>query len=406
MTSSSRYTIISADTHAGANHETYREYLDPRFHEDFDAWRGKYKNPWKDLRDTDLRVRNWDDDRRDADQLADGVVGEVIFPNTVPPFYPGFVLFAGPPKPEEYEHRRAGIQAHNRWMKDFCDRKPAQRAGIGQFFLNDIDDAIEDITWIKENGLRGGILLPTVAPDVTWVKPLYHPDYDRLWAAIQDLDIPVNLHSGTGSPDYGRFPSVPMIMISEVGFYGLRAFVHMLLSGVFERFPRLRFVMTEGSAAAFPPLLEQLDGVIAAVRKGEIGELKYTAENALPRSATEYFNQSCWVGASFPGPKDAEARHVMGADRFMWGSDYPHDEGTPPYSREHLRQVFHDVPEAEMRKILAENAAKLYDFDLDALAPLAEQYGPTVEEIHQPLEELPAEPNSALLRGAGQAVLA
>ncbi len=122
----------------------------------------KYKNPWKDLRDTDLRVRNWDDDRRDADQLADGVVGEVIFPNTVPPFYPGFVLFAGPPKPEEYEHRRAGIQAHNRWMVDFCEPQArAQRAGIGQIFLNDIDDAIEDATWIKEHGLRGGVLLPT-----------------------------------------------------------------------------------------------------------------------------------------------------------------------------------------------------------------------------------------------------
>ena len=173
-------------------------------------------------RDTDLRVRNWDDDRRDADQFADGVVGEVVFPNTVPPFYPGFVLFAGPPKPEEYEHRRAGILAHNRWLSDFCGRKPIQRAGIGQFFLNDIDDAIEDVTWIKEHGLRGGVLLPTVAPDVKWVKPLYHPDYDRLWACLQDLDVPVNLHSGTGSPNYGRFNAVPMIMISEVGFYGMR----------------------------------------------------------------------------------------------------------------------------------------------------------------------------------------
>src|SRR6478736_963505 len=68
MTTNARYTLISSDTHAGANHKTYREYLDPRFHEDFDAWREKYKNPWKDLRDTDLRVRNWDNDRRDADQ--------------------------------------------------------------------------------------------------------------------------------------------------------------------------------------------------------------------------------------------------------------------------------------------------------------------------------------------------
>jgi len=397
---SPRYTIISADTHAGANHRTYREYLDPAFQPDFDAWREKYKNPWKDLRDTDLRVRNWDDDRRDADQLADGIVGEVIFPNTVPPFYPGFVLFAGPPKPEEYAHRRAGIHAHNRWLVDFCGRKPAQRAGIGQIFLNDIDDAIADATWIKEHGLRGGVLLPTVAPDVKWVKPLYHPDYDRLWAALQDLDIPVNLHSGTGSPDYGRFPSVPMIMITEVGFYGNRAFVHMLLSGVFERFPRLKFVMTEGSAAAIPPMLEQMDQVIANVSKGEIGELKYTAENALPRSATEYFRQNCWVGASFPGPKDWAAREVMAPGRFMWGSDYPHDEGTPPYSRESLRAVFHEVGEAELRDVLAGNAAKLYDFDLDALAPLAAEFGPTIEEIASPLTELPEHPNAALLKAA------
>lgn len=401
---SAPYTIISADTHAGANHETYREYLDPKYRDDFDAWRGKYKNPWKDLRDTDLRVRNWDDDRRDRDQLTDGVVGEVIFPNTVPPFYPGFVLFAGPPKADEYEHRRAGIHAHNRWMKDFCARKPAQRAGIGQFFLNDIDDAIADATWIKENGLRGGVLLPTVAPDVTWVRPLYDPEYDRLWAALQDLEVPVNLHSGTGSPNYGRFPSVPMIMITEVGFYGLRAYVHMLLSGVFERFPRLKFVMTEGSASGIWQATQQMDGIIAQVQQGEIGELKYAEENKLPRLATDYFNQNCWIGASFPAPADAAVRTHMRPDRFMWGSDYPHDEGTPPYTRQHLRQVFHDVPEAELRDILAGNAAKLYDFDLDALAPLAAEWGPTVDEIATPLDQLPEHPNSALLRAEGQRV--
>ena len=84
----------------------------------------------------------------------------------------------------------------------------------------------------------------------------------------------------------------------------------------------------------------------------------------------------------------------------MWGSDYPHDEGTPPYTREHLRQVFHDFSEPEMRKILAGNASTLYGFDLDALAPLAAQYGPTVEEIATPLDELPENPNEALLRAA------
>ena len=77
---------------------------------------------------------------------------------TVPPFFPSFVLFARPPKPDEYEHRLSGIRAHNRWLVDFCERYPERRAGIGQIFLNDIDDAIEDVHWIKEHGLRGGVV--------------------------------------------------------------------------------------------------------------------------------------------------------------------------------------------------------------------------------------------------------
>jgi predicted TIM-barrel fold metal-dependent hydrolase len=172
----------------------------------------------------------------------------------------------------------------------------------------------------------------------------------------------------------------------------------MLLSGVFERFPKLKFIFTEGSAAGIADVVKRLDPVIENVRKGEIGELKYTDENALPRSASEYFARQCWVGASFPSIPDAEVRTLMGADRFMWGSDYPHDEGTAPYTREHLRQVFHSVGAADMRAILGENAAKLYDFDLEALKPLAEQYGPTVEELSQPLDALPADANEALLR--------
>ena len=109
-TTDDRYTIISADTHAGANHETYRSYLDPAYLDDFDAWRNKYKNPFRDLQEGDGgRVRNWDDERRFSDEEADGVVAEVVFPNTVPPFFPSFVLFPRPPRPDEYEHRLAGI---------------------------------------------------------------------------------------------------------------------------------------------------------------------------------------------------------------------------------------------------------------------------------------------------------
>ena len=62
--------------------------------------------------------------------------------------------------PEDYEHRLAGIRAQNPSLVDFCSEFPDRRAGIGQIFLNDIDDAIDDVHWIKEHGLRGGSFCP------------------------------------------------------------------------------------------------------------------------------------------------------------------------------------------------------------------------------------------------------
>jgi predicted TIM-barrel fold metal-dependent hydrolase len=163
-----------------------------------------------------------------------------------------------------------------------------------------------------------------------------------------------------------------------------------MLSGVFERFPRLKFVMTEAGCAWVPPLLERLDHTLASIRDtGSTGEIRYGKDHILPRSATEYFQQSCWMGVSNPGQPDVDARHQIGLDRFMWGSDYPHDEGSHPYTREHLRARFSAVEPTEVRQMLAENAAALYDFDLEALAPLAAEIGPTVAEVATPIDAVP-----------------
>src|SRR5947209_17466044 len=90
------YTIITADSHAGGSHSAYREYLDPKFLAEFDEWRGRHKNPFKDLGDQ-RRYRNWDNDMRDGQRREDGAVGEVTFPNTVRPVAPSVVLCRRPP---------------------------------------------------------------------------------------------------------------------------------------------------------------------------------------------------------------------------------------------------------------------------------------------------------------------
>src|SRR5262249_35109081 len=154
---------------------------------------------------------------------------------------------------------------------------------------------------------------------------LYDPGYDRLWAACQDMDVPVNVHGGTGVPDYGPYPVANLLYISDAGFYSQRPLVQFILSGIFERFPRLQFVMTETGCAWLPPLLAHLDSTLARIAEtGRTGELRYSEEHVLRRSATEYFHQNCWMGVSQPGPADAESRDVVGRGRFMWGSDYPH----------------------------------------------------------------------------------
>jgi predicted TIM-barrel fold metal-dependent hydrolase len=387
---SERLVLISADCHAGANHETYREYLEGRYLDEFDSWRARYSNPFRDLTRGD-RDRNWDDARRISELEADGVVAEVVFPNTIPPFFPTGAVIARPPTPEEYEFRLAGIRAHNRWLADWCANHSVRRAGIGQVFLNDIDDAIDDVRWCHEHGLRGGVLLPAVPDDMKHIKPLYAGDYDPLWAVCEELGVVLNVHSGgTGLPDYGPYPAAGQLWIAEMTFFSRRPLAQMLLGGAFDRFPGLRFVLTESGCSWIPDVLAQLDGFHDQARRtGRIGELKYDADQILPMKPSEYFARNCWVGASFPSPVEAMARHRVGVDRYMWGSDYPHDESTYPDTLNGLRRAFGDATARELPAILGGNAAHVYGFDVPALQQYADRVGPTMSDVAAPYEAPP-----------------
>lgn len=88
----------------------------------------------------------------------------------------------------------------------------------------------------------------------------------------------------------------------------------------------------------------------------------------------------------------------------MWGNDYPHYEGTFPYNLESLRLTFGHIDERVRRKVLGENAAGVYHFDLDALRPLADAVGPTPAQIENPLprEEIPRDSMCYLFQNALQ----
>jgi hypothetical protein len=104
---------------------------------------------------------------------------------------------------------------------------------------------------------------------------------------------------------------------------------------------------------------------------------------------SEYFARQCHVGASFIRQHEVPLRAAVGVDKIMWGSDFPHLEGCWPWSHDHLRLAFADVDPDEVQAMVGGNAAALYGFDLDALAPVAARVGPTVDEVAVPL--LPAD---------------
>src|ERR1700690_1706653 len=104
LTSERRYTIISADAHAGADIPDYRAYLPTSWHDDFDSWASSYVNPFADLLAA-TAYRSWDSDRRLEETEADGITAEVLFPNTVPPFFEEGSLVALPPTESGYHPR-------------------------------------------------------------------------------------------------------------------------------------------------------------------------------------------------------------------------------------------------------------------------------------------------------------
>ena len=387
-----RYIVISADGHAGADVAGYKPYLERRWHDDFDRWAATFVNPFADLR-REFAYRNWDSSRRLDELDADGVVAEVVFPNTIPPFFEGSNLMLPPPTRENFERRWAGVQAHNRWMVDFCALAPGRRAGMAQIFLNDVDTAVDEIRWAKEAGLFGGVLLPGVPPDAG-IAPLYAPEYEPIWAVCEELDMTINNHSGSAAPNFGPYDASRAVLLTELGWFSHRTFWHLMFGLVFERHPGLKLVLTEQSGASWVPgMLRHLDELVMRMKLGG-SESTFGADlvRQLSLTPSEYWQRNCFVGASFMTRADASVRDEVGVDTILWGGDYPHVEGTYPYSTESFRHTFAGVERDDIAAMLGGNAARVYGFDLEGLAPFAAKVGPRVVEVALPIDQLPDAP--------------
>jgi predicted TIM-barrel fold metal-dependent hydrolase len=407
------YVLISSDAHAGADLLDYRPYLEKQFRDEFDSWAKSFReDAWGRFdmtmgekntdEDPNLRIGvssfgslyNWDSRQRLEHMDGDGIAAEIVFPNTVPPFYPrGIINAPGPATAEEYRLRWAGVKAHNRWLVDFCSQAPGRRGGLAQVFLNNVDDAVAEARWARESGLIG-MLVPS--DHTLKLANLYERRLDPFWAACVDVNLPVARHpifvgppeteeTGPATDALGMYEAIPIFF--------RRGLIHLIMGGVFARYPDLKVIFTETRTGWFPEELEGMNAWYAqATTEGtHANAWSEGAVKALTKKPSDYFHTNCWIGASVMTRVDVENRRTLGVDRIVWGSDYPHHEGSWPHTDLAMRWIFSDVPEDEVRAMTSENAAKVYDLDLDFLQKIADKIGPTPEQVAKPitLDELP-----------------
>ncbi|HEY4331817.1 MAG TPA: amidohydrolase family protein [Ilumatobacteraceae bacterium] len=413
------YLVVSADAHAGPSVARHlRNYCPPKYRREYDEFvgaldRDQHTAP-TDRDDTlvggnahvkltqmsrqDPNAPEWlkaawarsrecaglqDPDARRADMDADGVAVDVIFAGgdngeTLP--FAGIGIDAGSPDVSP-ELKSVGGHIWNAWLADFVSGAPERHLGVMQIPIWDVSAAVKEIEWAHEAGLKA-VNFPAPRRDY---RPYTDPMYEPLWAACAERRLPLVTHSGGGEPALGLDgPLGRAVSAAEIHWLSRRGLWQLIFGGAFERHPGLKLVFTEQRVTWVPETLRDLDSIYLSQAHREVAA-------TLPRRPSEYWRDHCFLSGSFLAPFEAEARHEVGLANLMWGSDYPHQEGTWPRTRLAMRNALAGIPEDEVRMILGENALEVYDIDQSLVRPIAARIGPTPAELDTrvAVEELP-----------------
>jgi predicted TIM-barrel fold metal-dependent hydrolase len=398
-----RLLIVSSDGHVGPPAESYREYVDPGYRDDFDEWLAHYVPVWLATKESDpdlpptwsaefkrhwmeqdeVRwgvIGKWDARRRLEALDLDGVSVDLLFPDdqsgNSPPFI-GLARDFNRPWDSEYpiDVKLAGARAYNRWLAEFCSAAPDRLLGIAMIgTLADVDGAIEEVRWAQENGLNGGALLPVFYYNMA--EPFWNDRrYTPFWEACEDLGVPLHTHVGPGSPYYGTGAEAAMLYAIESQYWVHRPLWFLIMSGVLERHPRLRLIFTEQSSAWVIEAVAMMDGHY------DSPTFASSTHQVLPHKPSYYFDRQVWIGATLITRPELDLRHRIGVNKLMWGSDFPHMESAWPHARDRLRDLMKGIPEHEVRAMIAGNAVEAYQLDVDTLQPVIDQVGPLTSQV-------------------------
>ncbi len=395
-----KYIVVSSDCHAGLPIQQYRDYIDPKYRKTLDesapieialSERASesflikdINEQWRKGIETAL-TGAWDHNERIKVLDRDGIAVEVVFPDGIteinmPPFGAGIGLDTNEDIVPELQW--AGARAHNRWLAELCSQSPERHIGLAIVPVCwDIDDAIAEARWAHENGLKG-VLLPLMTRHHHGYN---HRSYHPFWQVCEDLGLVVHFHSGAAPREQYFGPQWPEVAdpdcvgaigtyVTEVLWWTYRPLHFLIWGGVFETFPKLKVAITEtGTGWMVPPWLRLMDHHYHDTKfSKKMGD--FTSHLSL--SPSEYFRRNVAIGASCTSRADAEIRHEIGLEQMMWGSDYPHPEGSWPHTHDQMISAFNGLPDNEIALMLGENAVRFYGLDRAALQPVVDRIGP------------------------------
>lgn len=276
------------------------------------------------------------------DQELDHLRAEVIYPNL------GLAIGAAP----DAEYVRECCRAYNDWLSEFCAAAPRRLLGVAMLPLKGPAAwAAEEAQRTAKKGLCS-FMIPTELPGHSYQEKEFEP----LWAAAEEIDLPIALHVAAEEPFYtkaARFGVIRALIDTKI-CSPERAIADLIFGAIPQRHPSLRFVIAEGGIGWVASLLRTMDHWWQ--------DHHSWMRPKVDEKPSYYFQRQFW--ATFEDDRaGVMTRELIGVDRLMWGSDYPHTEGTFPRSIEQIRQDFADVPESDVRKIVVSNAANLYRID-------------------------------------------
>ena len=246
----------------------------------------------------------------------------------------------------------AYTRAYNRWLAEFCRVEPRRLYPVAHISLLDPEGAVEETVRARRDGCVGIYLSPDLA--ARGGRHFDDPVFALFWETAQELEMPVGFHVVVRDSQWfrqwqRRDPSDGLFSIVFLAIDVMAAFTQMLSAGMFERYPRLRCVVLEAGSNWIAAWLDRLDHKYRVLAH----------QTPIKMQPSEYFRRQCLISADPDESVTAQMVEHIGADYFVWASDYPHIDASFGVVRE-LHERLAPLSDEARRKVLGLNARRFY----------------------------------------------